>query len=477
MSKHTTMIDTLTKKMNERLKDYRTNPKDELELLNYIRTFYKYSLKNALLIESQYEGAIGVASYKEHKEKGYHVQKGQTAIRVLAPKLQDMFIDEKKVKKPLKYATQVQKQKIQAKQLTVIKKDLRGYVPVPVFDITQTDCPEQDYPNLYPNRPQNFTFEGTDQEFSHFYQAVRDYADAQQIPVSYGVMSDSVRKGYYAPLKNKIVLREGLIKQEQAKVLLHELAHAKMHTVDKMKDKESALRSSSIIEYQAEMTAYLISSSFNLDTEDYSTRYLKSWTSKEAIEPDVYVQSLEEVKATTKDMIEQIVDRYNERQLEQENAVTLTDPHAFKHYIDTLYNHYDQAEIVVFLNEQMAVIDSTLIFPNSEQGGKLPLIVDKAETLASHHIVYLNKETKLTDGQVLEAFTKAPMIQKQLSEKNVSLADYFVATKDSLHSYQMKQVNDQSKTEKSSFKKLLDQPQQKRRESQNKSHVIKQLYR
>ena len=288
-------------------------------------------------------------------------------------------------------------------------------------------------------------------------------------------MSDSVRKGYYTSIENKIVLREGLTEQEQAKVLLHELAHAKMHTFDKMKDKEGALQSSSIIEYQAEMTAYLISSSFNLDTEDYSTRYLKSWTSKEAIEPEVYVQSLEEVKATTKSMIVQIVDRYNERQLEQEKAVLLTDPHAFKHYIDTLYKHYDQAEIVVFLNEQMAVIDSTLIPPNSEQGGKLPLIVAKAETLASHHIVYLDKETNLTDGQVLESFIKAPMIQKQLSEKNLSLIDYFVAAKDSLHSCQMKQVNDQNKPEKSSFKQLLDRPQQERLKTKNQSK--EKLYR
>ena len=462
MSKHATMIDALTKKMTKRLEDYRTNPKDELELLNYIRTFYKYSLNNTLLIEAQYDGALGVASYKEHKNKGYHVQKGQTAIRVLAPKLQDMFIDENKVKKPLKYATQAQKQKIQAKQLKIIKSDLRGYVPVPVFDITQTDCPEKDYPNLYPNRPQNFVFEGSDQEFSLFYQAVRDYAKDEQIPVSYDVMGDSVRKGYYAPLANEIVLREGLTEQEQAQVLLHELAHAKMHNVDKMKDKNPALHASGVVEYQAEMTAYLISSTFNLDTEDYSTRYLKSWTSKEAIEPAVYVQSLEEVKVTTKSMIEQIVDRYNERQLEQENSVTLTDPYAFKHYIDKLYKHNDQAEIVVFLNEQMAVNDSTLIPPNVEHGGKLSYIVDKAEALDSHHIVYLDKDADLTDGKVLEALTKAPMIEKQVSEKNLNLVDYFVTTKSSLHSYQMKQVNNQRKRERSSFEKLLDRPQQER---------------
>jgi hypothetical protein len=125
----------------------------------------------------------------------------------------------------------------------------------------------------------------------------------------------------------------------------------------------------------------------------------------------------------------------------------------------------------------MAVIDSTLIPPNTEQGGKLPLIIDKAETLASHYIVYLDKEENITDGKVLESFTKAPMIQKQLSERNLSLIDYFVATKDNLHSYQMKQVNDQSKSEKSSFKKLLNQPKQERVKIQSKYKDREKLYR
>lgn len=31
------------------------------------------------------------------------------------------------------------------------------YVMVPFFDITQTDCPPEGYPKLYPNKPENFT--------------------------------------------------------------------------------------------------------------------------------------------------------------------------------------------------------------------------------------------------------------------------------------------------------------------------------
>lgn len=139
--------------MNERIETYQHSPEDELALLNYMRAFYKYSMRNTLLIEAQYRGAYGVASYKEHQKNGYHVQKGQKAIRILAPNRQDMFIDEKNVKRPLKYATKIQKQKIKDQKLKVIKSDLRGYVPVPVFDITQTDCPLQTIRNSTQTAP------------------------------------------------------------------------------------------------------------------------------------------------------------------------------------------------------------------------------------------------------------------------------------------------------------------------------------
>lgn len=472
MSKNRDFIEKLTIQMNERIKSYQNNPEDELEMLNYMRKFYNYSMRNTMLIESQYQGAYGVASYKQHQENGYQVQKGQKSIRILAPKIEDVFIDENNAKRPLKYATKEQKQKIKNKQLKVIKSDLRGYIPVPVFDITQTDCPVEDYPKLYPNRPENFKFNGTDKEFANFFQAIKNYAKDKNIPVHYEVMSDGAQKGYYVPATNEIAIRSTLTEQEQAKVLLHELAHAEMHNHNKMKNKDIGLHATSIKEYQAEMSAYIISSSFNLDTEDYSTKYLNSWTSKENIDTDIYIESINEVKTTTKNMIEQVVARYNELELDKKQTYSLTDPNSFKHYIDTLYKQYEQSEIVVFLNEQTEIINSSVIPDNLKVGEKLNFIIGTAKEYGTQNIAYLNKDTKITDNEKFEVPSIVTEIEKQSIESNINLVDYFNVTKNGINSYQLKVLNEKNKPEKSSLKKLMDRPNEKKSKNKIKNQEI-----
>src|SRR5699024_9628117 len=84
-------VEELTRKMNENIKEFKKEPKQELELLKYISQFNNYSIKNISLIQSQRSGAFGVASYKQFKDKGYQVQRGEKAIKILAPKFQDMF--------------------------------------------------------------------------------------------------------------------------------------------------------------------------------------------------------------------------------------------------------------------------------------------------------------------------------------------------------------------------------------------------
>src|SRR5699024_1034148 len=181
---------------------------------------------------------------------------------------------------------------------------------VPVFDITQTDCPPEDYPVLYPNKPENFNFKGTEKDLKRFHQAVSDYAKSQNVKVNYDVV-DGTAKGFYAPSLNEIVIDKHLNEKEQTKVLLHELAHAEMHNSKIMKDKAPELKTVNVLEYQAEMTAYIVSSKFELDTEDYSTHYLASWTKRE-VDDDVYLKSLEEVKEVSSKLIDKIVENYNE---------------------------------------------------------------------------------------------------------------------------------------------------------------------
>ena len=57
--------------MNESVKQYQRNPADEIELLDSLSRFKDYSINNTLLAKSQYQGALGVASYKDFQKLGY----------------------------------------------------------------------------------------------------------------------------------------------------------------------------------------------------------------------------------------------------------------------------------------------------------------------------------------------------------------------------------------------------------------------
>lgn len=91
-------------------------------------------------------------------------------------------------------------------------------------------------------------------------------------------------------------------------------------------------------------------------------------------------------------MIEQVVTRYNELELKQEQTYSLTDSKAFKYYIDTLYKPYNQSEIVVFLNEHTEVVNSSIVSEGLRVGGKLTFIVNTAKQYGTQNIAYLDKD-------------------------------------------------------------------------------------
>lgn len=295
--------------MNESVKQYQTNPADEMALLDSLSRFKDYSINNTLLARSQYQGALGVASYKDFQKIGYQIQKGEKAIYIFAPQFQKAFIDENNVKKPVKYAKKAEKQAIKNGQLK-LSSDIVGYRRVPVFDITQTNCPAEDYPKLYPNRPENFDFKGTAEDLQAFSQALHQYAKEKNIEVSFG-KTDSAAKGFYVPATNEIVLKDTLTPEAKVKVLLHELAHAEMHNHQQMASKSDDLKILNVIEYQAEMTAYVVSHYIGIDSADYSQKYLASWTKKE-VDNDIYIQSLGEVREVSLSLVDHIVGKYNE---------------------------------------------------------------------------------------------------------------------------------------------------------------------
>src|SRR5699024_9836314 len=80
--------------------------------------------------------------------------------------------------------------------------------------------------------------------------------------------------------------------------LLHELAHAKLHS-----SPEKCMNlTSEEKEFQAEMAAYAVASYFDIDTSDYSLGYLAKWTQGKELQDKAKL--LEEVRAASVEFIE-----------------------------------------------------------------------------------------------------------------------------------------------------------------------------
>jgi len=348
-------IEQLTEQMNENIKEFQTDPKEEMELLKYLKQFNDYSIRNVSLIKGQYEGAYGVASYNQHKNNGHQVQKGEKAIRILAPRIQDVFYTEQNQMKFVSKATKEEQKKIDNKELKTERNKLVGYITVPVFDITQTKAKPDDYPNLYPNRPENYQFNGTEKELEQLEESLKNIAEKKGIKLE-SQNFNSVAKGFYTPSENKIVLKDSLTNTERPKVLMHELAHAEMHNTNSIKEKIQNGNdiSTPVLEYQAEMTAYVISNEIGLDTKESSERYLANWTKRAPennLDSDNYLQALSEVREVSNELSTNIFSEY--QSLFKDQNLNNTLENSQNHY----HPNFDEkiAEKMNFLNDKSGI--------------------------------------------------------------------------------------------------------------------------
>ncbi|MFW9697810.1 hypothetical protein, partial [Vibrio parahaemolyticus] len=71
------------------------------------------------------------------------------------------------------------------------------------------------------------------------------------------------------------------------------------------------------MEYQAEMTAFVVSNQLGIDTKDSATAYLAGWTKRD-VSNETYLQALDGVKKVSNEMIEEISYHYLEFEKELE---------------------------------------------------------------------------------------------------------------------------------------------------------------
>lgn len=330
-------IVALTTSSLEHIKDYSDSPEERLKLLDFMGNFYQYSLRNQLLIQSQFPGASGVGSFGFFKKMGFSVKKGEKGIRILQPNPQTYFKTKAGETKRLIDATPEEKKALDRKELK--QHTVTYYKLTSVFDISQTTAGPEDYPKLFPNRP--FSFEIKDpQLLKELDLGLRQVADKLNVPINdrenslFHIQELGSAKGAFISDnrgQKEIFLSHRLSEEERIPTLIHELAHAALHDPKNLPDQgywtteNVTSDGASIKELQAEMVSYVVTKHYGIDTSEEAIHYMASWTKHlstlEEKEEPAQLLILEDIQRTAKQFVETIEASLSQN-LSRENLVT-----------------------------------------------------------------------------------------------------------------------------------------------------------
>ncbi len=203
--------------------------------------FHQYSPGNVLLIMSQKPDATMVAGYHAWQALGRQVQQGEHGLTILAP-VTKKALDPEHPKDPP-------------------KARLVGFRAAAVFDVSQTQGRDLQLPN-----PQALTGSHLQDLLQHVIQS------AVPVPVAFAKLADAY--GVWSPAEQRIQIKTDAEPNQQFKTLLHEWSHSiGVSTPD-----QAVQRHVGTEEVTAETTAYILSKSVGLDTQQYSQGYVASWS-------------------------------------------------------------------------------------------------------------------------------------------------------------------------------------------------------
>lgn len=341
--KHEQTVDDLKKDLLKEVESYTKTPEQVLELLKFTSQFHQYSARNNMMIHMQRPSAVAVGSFAKFKSMGYHVNKGERGIKMFVPTKATTFMrtdkEGKQIPTQLKNATKEEKAKIKSGDINTYSKTY--YKIGTVFDATQTDMPKEKYPELYPNRHRDFDMEDPSQIYL-LDKGLRKVAEKMDMPVvTYdasmaGEKADPQNaKGYFDATTREIVLNQYNTPTENIAVLAHELGHAQLHNNQKQeKDLPRELK-----EMQAELTSYMYSSNYGIDTKDETVQYIADWTQNgkkfNELPTGVKGQLLTHVSSATKTLTEatdKVIQQEQERIDKVAEQTFLKNPEASKWY-------------------------------------------------------------------------------------------------------------------------------------------------
>ena len=215
-------VQEITEKLEQGLKELFESEKYK-SYLSTMSKFHNYSFNNTLLIAMQKPDATLVAGYKAwQKNFERHVNKGEKAIRILAPAPYKIKEERDKLDPVTGEMMFDENGMPQKEQVDVTIPAFRA---VSVFDVSQTEgkpIPELETPELLS------TVEG----YEDFVRAVMNVAP---VPIGFeDIPGDS--KGYFYTQEKRIAVQENMSESQTLKTMVHEVAHSMLHNREVNRD-------------------------------------------------------------------------------------------------------------------------------------------------------------------------------------------------------------------------------------------------
>ena len=346
-SKSAQQVREITDKLEQGIKELFESERFK-EYLRTMSKFYHYSFSNTLLIAMQKPEATYVAGYTSWQRNfDRQVMKGEKGIKILAP----APYKAKEEREKIDPSTQKPVLDADGKPVTETVEVMRpAFKVVSVFDISQTDGKE--LPDIIVDE-----LSGSMENYAAFFEALKQESPA---PIAFEDIPGGA-KGYFSPVENRIAIQEGMSEIQTIKTAIHEIAHAKLHSIDRpepepswkivmisdggtkrdflsgfaseteaneaaehegwrfvdenrfewrleVEEDTSAVqemrKDRHTKEVEAESVAYTVCQRYGIETSDYSFGYIAGWSSDK--ETKELKGSLETIRKTAAEMIDSI---------------------------------------------------------------------------------------------------------------------------------------------------------------------------
>lgn len=241
-------------KVNDILKNYHENPEHIAEFFEFSSRFYNYSINNIMLIYSQNKEASFVQGFNAWKKMGYSVKRGQHGMDIWVPvqmtylKLGDSWvklslIEDEKIKDDYKAGN-------------IEYRQVLGFKLGKTYDISQTTCPLEHYPNF-------FMVGKNSRKHAEMLQGLVSYNEKYlNTKVLFEDLNSMYLKGFNAVGKNEIHVSNMFGETQQLSTVIHETGHQILH-----QDKE-LLRNRPRIEFEADAFSILCHTYLGLEIEE-----------------------------------------------------------------------------------------------------------------------------------------------------------------------------------------------------------------